>query len=63
MNDFFFVKAFVLSDKLDGAIISAINQRVIRKSFNRVLKIKSVVSFQKDILRKLNFDPGSGDYF
>ena len=25
MNDFFLVKAFALSDKLDGAIISAIN--------------------------------------
>ena len=25
VNDFFLVKAFALSDKLDGAIISAIN--------------------------------------
>ena len=38
----------------------SVHQRVTNKNFNRILKIKSVVSFLKDILfRKLNFDPGS----
>ena len=70
MNDFFLVKAFALWDKLDGAIISAIkrsdepwvHQRFINKNFSRILKIKSVVSFQKDI-QKVKFWSRFGGYF
>ena len=52
MNDFFLVKAFVLSDKLNEAINSAIKNDLMnhecasksyQKNFNRFLKIKSVV--------------------
>ena len=32
----------------------SVHQRVIKKNFNRILKIKSVVSFQKDI-QKIKF--------
>ena len=37
----------------------SVHQKVIKKNFNRILKIKSVVSFQR-IFKKLTFDLGSG---
>ena len=50
MNDFFLVKAFALSDKLDGAIISAINDLMNHECI-KGLSMKISIEFKDQVSR------------
>ena len=59
MNDFFLVKAFALSDKLDGAIISAINQinylnDLMNHEYIKDLSMKISIEFKDQVSRFLS---------